>query len=325
MAAEDAQNTDRLTPPEQDRIREVLGAIRQQVEQLQKEGKRDAAERLLQVVETMNRKFASDVDAHNQDRREAIQKKLRAVKEHAEKLAKEGKGEQAEKLMREAEGMARTYKEELDRRNVDRSPSLEEKLSRIREQAQKLAKEGKGEQAEKLMREVEAMTRAYKEELDRPNVDRSQGAATDLNALVRQLVERGRKEGNPEAAERVRQRAEALARELKELDRPERELGTRRERLVEELRATRGHREGMDRVTREAEPLTRDLAERNCAATGWSIGTLATEAERKLRDKADQSSQRGQTGRGPKADARSEATARSLNDRTDAPCLRIGR
>src|SRR5262249_17270209 len=145
---------------------------------------------------------------------ENIERKLKAIREQAEKLAKEGKGEQAEKLMREAKAAARAYKEQLARQLDDRKQEIGQKVSAIRERAQKLAKEGKGEEAEKLRREAEAMVRSYKEQVGRPLDDRAE-IRQKLTALG-ERAERLAKEGKGEDAEKLMREAEAIRRSYEE-------------------------------------------------------------------------------------------------------------
>jgi beta-lactamase regulating signal transducer with metallopeptidase domain len=190
--SENTQRAKRDTPQDQDRVREVLDAIRQQVEQLKKEGKSDAAERLMQVAETMTRKFAERAEPRGDDRSEAVERKLKAVREQLEKLA---------------------YN---DRQGVDRSEAIRQKLRAVREQAQKLAKEGKREQAEKLMQEAEAMTRKSEAEPRLQQAERSELIKQKLRG-AREHMEQLQKQGVHEAAEKLMRQVEETARKNKEV------------------------------------------------------------------------------------------------------------
>ena len=261
-SSESTQSANRDTPRDQDRVREVLEAIRQQVEQFKKEGNRDAAERLVQVAETMNRKFGGTrstagqrssrrvssesserrvsrpkssprresanrprssckkpkrwpehtIDRRGDERSENVERKLKAVREHAGKLAKEGKGEQAEKLMQEAEAMARKSQEDARFQQTEQSEAVKQKLKAVTERLAQLRKQGDIGAAERLVREAEPRTHEVDERVRALRADRQRRA---------EVERRLRKQGDHETADKVMREADARARKYKEqLDSP---------------------------------------------------------------------------------------------------------
>jgi bla regulator protein blaR1 len=315
---ENARSARRDTLGDTDRVREVLEAIRQQVEQLKKEGKREAAERLMQVAETMTRKFAERAEPQSGDRAESVERKLRAVREQAAKLSKEGKGQEAEKLMKEAESMARAYKDELGRRDVDRSESVQQRRSELvkqklratREQVERLRKSGEHGAAEKLMRDAEAMARENQARAARSEL--ADVARQKLRA-TREKVEQLRKQGDNEAAEKLMRDAEATARQAQEqaqkADREElvkqklreireqvdqlrkqgnneaaEKLEDRAERVIGELIRRQANNEFAQERMRDAEAIAGDLEERPEPTRGDSADDLRAGLRQVQRD-----------------------------------------
>ena len=75
----------------------------------------------MQEAEAMARVYKERL-MRDTDRSQAIEQKLRAVREKAEQLARGGKGEQAKKLMKEAEAKTRELEDQLRLRNARSSP-----------------------------------------------------------------------------------------------------------------------------------------------------------------------------------------------------------
>jgi hypothetical protein len=93
---------------------EKLQAIRQQAEQLVKEGRKEEAEQLMRHAEEVASKLKGQGDPKEGGNREAIENKLRAVKDQVDQLRKEGKQEEAEQLARQAEEAFRKFSGKAD-------------------------------------------------------------------------------------------------------------------------------------------------------------------------------------------------------------------
>ena len=206
---EKLQEGKRDTRTEQESVRAVLAVIRQQVEQLKKEGKREAAETLLQVAETMTRKFAEKAEPQAVDRSERVERKLSALRERAARLAKEGKQDEAARLAREAEAVARMANEKLDQRGDDRIEIAQKKLDEAREKIEQLIKQGKPVEAKIVARQAEFMAQLSKEALSPPGEDRAENVKQKLRA-IREQADHLAKLGKFEESEKLRQEAEAM-------------------------------------------------------------------------------------------------------------------
>jgi beta-lactamase regulating signal transducer with metallopeptidase domain len=350
--SENIQSPKRDAPRDQDRVREVLEALRQQVVQLKKEGKRDAAEAISKIAETMTRKFAEraeppgadrserdeqrletvreqrkklvDNDRQVVDRSEAIRQKLRAVREQAEKLAKEGKSEQAKKLMQEAEAMARKSEEEVRLQRAERSELIKQKLQAAREQVEQLQKHGDHNAAEKLMREAEAMARKFEADANRSlRTDQSEIAQQKLRETL-DRVNQLRKRGDLEAAEKLAREAEPLTREFQERVRAQQV--DRLKNIKLKLRATRerveqlheqGDHEAAEKLRREGEAIDRQLQEQD--GTGRAEQSEVLQQKLKaIRERVDQLRKQGAPEAAEQAMREAEALARKYKEQVDS-------
>ncbi len=266
------QERKRDTGTEQDRVREVLAAIRQQVEQLRKEGKSEAAETLMQVAETMTRKFAEKAEPRAGDRSEAVGRKLKAVREQAARLSKEGWQEEAASLAREAEAPARISKEKLDQQRIE---IAQKKLDAAHETIEQLIKQGKPVEAKILARQAELMARLSKEALAPVGEDRTENVKQKLRAIS-EKADQLAKQGKLEESEKLRQEAEAMARSFE--DQRESQRSEQAENVLKKLKALRDqadqHRKQVNheadlKLTREAEADSRkDRAQVDSSGSG---------------------------------------------------------
>lgn len=315
--SENTRSNKRDAPRDEDGVREVLEAIRQQVEQLQKEGNREAAERLKQVAEAMTRKFTQRAVAQGVDRSDSVERKLKSIHEQAEKLAKEGKRQEAESLLQRADAIFRSFKDQGDPAGTDRSENVKRKLKAVREQAEKLAKEGKIEQAEKLRREAEAMARAVFEG-QAQRAERSELVKQKLRA-AREQVDRLRERGDHDSAEKLMREAEAMVRESQELA----ERAERSEVVKHKLSATRqqvdqlrkqGDHEAAEKLMRDAESMARTF---QADAERAELSDVVKQKLRATRLQVDQLRMQGDHEAAEKLRRDAEATAHDLAARAE--------
>jgi hypothetical protein len=226
------------------------------------EDRSEGVERKLNAVREQLEKRAYNDRKQGVDRSEAIKQELRAVREQAEQLAKAGKREHAEKLvqqaeateklMQQAEAKARKSEAEARLQQAERSELIKQKLQGAREHIEQLQKQGNLEAAEKLMRETEAMTRKFQEDALRSRRTDESDIAQKKLLEIRERVNQLRKQGNPDAAEKLVQEADPLTHELAERLRAQRADQTLREKLLDHLHK-QGDHEMAEKLLRKAE------------------------------------------------------------------------
>jgi hypothetical protein len=142
----------------------------------------------MKEAEAMARKFEADaLHSLRADQSERVEQKLRGAREQVEQLHKQGNHEAAEKLMKEAEAMARKF--EAGSLRADQSERVEQKLRSARARVDQLRAQGDHEAAEKAMRDAEAAASKYKEQVDSSHRDSSDDLRAGMRQLQRELQE----------------------------------------------------------------------------------------------------------------------------------------
>ena len=147
--------------PERDKLREQMQAMKAKVEQLEKEGKHEEAEKVKREAHEILSKLYPQGAERGQasPEREKVREQLQAMKQKVEQLEKEGKHEEAEKVKREAHelmGRMNPHGREGGPAGPE-SEKLRERLQAMKQKIEQLEKEGKHEEAAAVKREAQAM------------------------------------------------------------------------------------------------------------------------------------------------------------------------
>ena len=118
----------------QEGMKQILNAIREQAGRLQKEGKHEEADKLLRHAKEMMSKLASHGEPKGSDGQEGPKQKINAIREQAEQLRKQGRTEEAEKLIQHA-------KELMSKRRGAESVGRPDAADDVRGEVQQLQRE----------------------------------------------------------------------------------------------------------------------------------------------------------------------------------------
>lgn len=190
------------SPPaatDRDQLRRQLQAISQQVQQLEKEGKHDEAERLKREA----RELYTKMSPHRPEagppgsnpsnpEREKLRQHWLSLKQKVEQLEKEGKRDEAERLKREMQEMqAKLYPHGAEAgaaasRRPQASGETEAKLQHLRAAAENLRAAGFGEQADNIAKMMQRLQGEAREG-GRPRPESPPREIMELRSEVQQM------------------------------------------------------------------------------------------------------------------------------------------
>jgi len=201
QALADDQTAEKSPPAatDRDQLRQQLQAISQQVQQLEKEGKHDEAERLKREAKELYTKMSphrpeAGPTASNPSNpeREKLRQHWLSLRQKVEQLKKEGRHDDAERLNREVQEMqTKLYPHGAEAgaaaaRRPQTSGETEAKLQHLRAAAENLRAAGFGEQADNITKMMQRLQGEAREG-GRPRPESPPREIMELRSEVQQM------------------------------------------------------------------------------------------------------------------------------------------
>ena len=214
-AADDQSPKPPAATADREKVEQQLRAIKQKVEQLEKDGKHDEAEKLKQEARALYSKInprANAIPAPGGAEREQLYQQMRAIHEKMEKAAKEGNQDEVQRLKKEADALRgklyeqRGYGSSRPQSSGDR----EARLQHLRSAAENLKAAGCEPEAQHVMQIIQRMQAEGSGE-GRPRA----GATASAGTLT--LIGTTSYDATSSAVQELRSQVEQMHREMREL------------------------------------------------------------------------------------------------------------